>query len=127
MDVIFKTNGKGIWSNRKASVRILDMVCLGGYSFSDEGEMPSYGELVVVFDTKVLSATSWSTDKDGLIYTDPAFLKDLRAFLREHGLPGNDVQYSEQGMQGDSYVSLDVGKRFVKAWIQKFGALSGSM
>ncbi len=29
--------------------------------------------------------------------------------------------YSEQGMQGDDYVSCDVGKKFLKSWAAKFG------
>ena len=41
-------------------------------------------------------------------------------FLHQHGLPGNDVDYSEQGMQGDDYVSCDVGEEFLKAWGNKF-------
>jgi len=60
-------------------------------------------------------------DYDGLIYTDKQFIKDLREFLDAHGLPGKDVCYSEQGMQGDDYVSLDAGTEFYKAWMQKFG------
>ena len=58
--------------------------------------------------------------KHGLIYTDRQFLRELRAFLDAHGLPGADVDYSEQGMQGDNYVSLDIGKDFLRAWSAKF-------
>jgi hypothetical protein len=29
---------------------------------------------------------------------------------------GDDVDYSEQGMQGDNYVSFDVGAKFLKSW-----------
>jgi hypothetical protein len=41
--------------------------------------------------------------------------------LNAHGLPGKDVEYSEQGMQGDDYVSLDAGTEFYRAWMKKFG------
>jgi hypothetical protein len=43
-------------------------------------------------------------------------------FLDEHGLSAN-VTYSEQGMQGDNYVSLDVGANFITSWEAKFGEL----
>jgi hypothetical protein len=36
-------------------------------------------------------------------------------------LHGADVGYSEQGMQGDDYVSLDVGESFIASWEAKFG------
>jgi hypothetical protein len=59
-------------------------------------------------------------NKDGLIYTDSLFKQDLMQFVKEHGL-AVDLCYSEQGMQGDNYVSLDVGKEFLDSWASKFG------
>jgi hypothetical protein len=41
-------------------------------------------------------------------------------FITEQGLVV-DICYSEQGMQGDNYVSLDVGKDFLDSWAAKFG------
>ena len=115
--IIFNTAGNGLWSNVERAVRIKDMQ-LGPFIDDDfePGGCPEYGELCVQFDTK-----TWDTRKDGLIYTDRLFLKELQQFLNQHGLPGKDVCYSEQGMQGDDYVSLDVGKKFMKAWGKKFG------
>jgi hypothetical protein len=115
--IILNTAGNGLWSNTERAVRIKDMRI--GPFIDDEfepGGCPDYGELCVKFDTK-----TWDTRKHGLIYTDRLFLKELREFLNQHGLPGKDVEYSEQGMQGDDYVSLDVGKKFMKAWGKKFG------
>lgn len=113
----FKTDGSGWWSNVKKTVTILDMEVEESSWDYQQGEIdfPDFGELMVVFDLD-----TWNTDTDGLIYTDKRFLKELRAFLNSHGLPGNDVSYSEQGMQGDNYVSLDVGAKFMKAWSNKF-------
>ncbi len=108
--VTFNTAGDGFWSSVSKSVNIVDMQ-LGSYIT----EELDFGELCVYFDS------SWEVDEDGLIYTDSQFLKDLRRFLHQHGLPGDDVDYSEQGMQGDDYVSLDVGEKFLKAWSDKFG------
>ena len=108
-DVIFNTRGDGYWSNVSKPVRITDMQL--GY-ISDELD---FGELRVYFDTK-----TWNVDEDGLIYTDSQFKQDLMQFVKQHGLVV-DLCYSEQGMQGDDYVSLDVGKDFLDSWQAKFG------
>jgi len=109
-EVIMHTGGGGYWSNTEQAVRITDMRL--GY-ISDELD---FGELRVYFHTD-----SWDVNKQGLIYTDKQFISELRQFLDTHGLQGSDVSYSEQGMQGDNYVSCDVGKKFLKAWSAKFG------
>lgn len=110
MQIIFNTGGGGYWSNTKKAVRITNMTL--GY-VNDEQD---FGELRVHFDP-----TTWDVNTDGLIYTDRQFQSELREFLNEQGLVGKDVDYSEQGMQGDDYVSLDVGKPFLTAWALKFG------
>ena len=110
MKVTFSTTGDGYWSRAQKSVEIVDMRVP---YINDEGD---FGELRVYFDT-----ASWDVSKDGLIYTDSGFLTDLRNFLALQGLNNLDVEYSEQGMQGDNYVSLDVGADFITAWEAKFG------
>jgi hypothetical protein len=107
--VILNTAGNGLWSGEERAVRITDMRL--GY-VSDELD---FGELCVYFNKK-----TWDVRKHGLIYTDKLFLRELRAFLDAQGLPGADVDYSEQGMQGDNYVSLDIGEKFLAAWARKF-------
>ena len=97
------TNGQGWWSEVSTPVSITGLV-LDTY---DE----TFGELQVVFDTN-----SWITEEYGLIYTDPLFIKMLRQKLNDMGLVGKDVGYSEQGMQGDNYVSCDVGAKFIESW-----------
>jgi hypothetical protein len=109
MQTIFSTSGDGYWSNKAKPVLITDMRL--GY-INDEGD---FGELCVYFDTKY-----WDVNTDGLIYTDGDFIAELRMFLNQHSLAGKDVDYSEQGMQGDNYVSLDVGKEFLDSWSAKF-------
>ena len=62
------------------------------------------------------SANEWDVETDGLIYTDKLFLQELRAYLQTIGfseVEANDVSYSEQGMQTNNYVSLDVGAQFI--------------
>jgi hypothetical protein len=107
--VTFNTIGDGYWSEHERAVDITNMVI--GY-INDEND---FGELCVFFDTK-----TWNCYEHGLIYTDKLFMRELREFLISQGLPGNDVTYSEQGMQGDNYVSCDIGEKFLKAWSLKF-------
>ena len=115
--VILHTDGKrGLWSNVAKAIRITDMKL--GYIDDDfePGSHPTFGELRVYFNIK-----DWDVGEDGLIYTDRLFQKELQEFLTQHGLVGNDVSYSEQGMQGDDFVSCDIGGKFLKSWGEKFG------
>ena len=109
--VLFTTAGDGYWSTASKVVEITDM----RISYCDEEK--EFGELCVHFNT-----ATWDVNTDGLIYTDGDFLFELRMFLEQHGLVGSDVSYSEQGMQGDDYVSLDIGAEFIASWEAKFGA-----
>ena len=112
MTVIFKTSGDGYWSRVKGSVEIVDMQL--GYVADDK----QFGELCVYFNDK-----HWDVNIDGLIYTDSGFYADLQAFIKQHGLVV-DLCYSEQGMQGDDYVSFDVGADFIASWEAKFGVVA---
>ena len=108
--VTLNTNGHGYWSNKAKAVEIVDMRVA---YVSDDKE---FGELRVYFNT-----ATWDVDTDGLIYTDKQFRKELNTFLVTQGLA--TVNYSEQGMQGDNYVSCDVEADFITAWESKFGEL----
>jgi hypothetical protein len=111
-EVTLNTNGLGYWSRAKKAVRIVGMDI--GY-INDEQD---FGELRVYFNTE-----DWDVQKDGLIYTDKQFRNELQAFLDTQGLPGKDISYSEQGMQGDNYVSMDiVSAKFLTAWVSKSNA-----
>ena len=113
--IILNTDGRGLWSNKSKSVIVTGIDCIIT-KMEDEDRL--FGELMVRFDS-----ASWDTDKDGLIYTDDLFLKQLREFLASQGFTAdsaNDVSYSEQGMQGDEYVSLDVGSEFCQEWLNKY-------
>ena len=60
--------------------------------------------------------TNWNVDKQGLIYTDPQWINDFRVGLRALGFTEemvHAVDYSEHGMQGTTFVSLDVGAAFL--------------
>jgi len=109
MDVNFKcsTNGAGLWSRVAKAVRC---VKLDTDAMVSDGER-EFGELRVYFDVK-----NWNVRKDGLIYTDKQFIEELRGALNDLGFSPesvDDVYYSEQGMQGTDYVSLDVCEVFL--------------
>lgn len=103
------TSGDGYWSDLAKAVRITEL-CLGY-----ETDECDYGELRVHFNT-----VDWRPDRDGLIYTDTKFKAELHVYLHSLGLPSHDVSYSEQGMQGDNYVSCDAGVEFMTAWYLKY-------
>jgi hypothetical protein len=71
-----------------------------------------FGELCVHFNT-----ATWDTATDGLIYTDKQFMRELKELLTVQGYDASDVSYSEQGMQGDTYVSCDVGECFINSFM----------
>lgn len=100
------TGGDGLWSE---CAKAVDTVYMKTLVYCEEF---SFGELRVYFDPH-----SWKVHKHGLIYTDTRFLQELRAKLSALGLAGHDVYYSEQGMQGDAYVSLDVNQEFIASWV----------
>jgi hypothetical protein len=100
----FETAGDGYWSDVAKTVNTT------GIAVPYVNDEEDFGELRVYFDKQ------WDVRKDGLIYTDSLFLVMLREKLAECGFDATDVDYSEQGMQGDNYVSLDVGKKFLQSW-----------
>ena len=105
-EVTLNTDSSGYWSRAKKAVRIVNMDI--GYINKDQ----DFGELRVYFNTE-----DWDVQKDGLIYTDKQFMTEFKAFLDAQDLPGKDISYSEQGMQGDNYVSMDIlSAKFLTAW-----------
>jgi hypothetical protein len=101
------TNGTGYWSNKRKAVEIT------GLQLSYTNDELDFGELRVFFNTN-----TWDTYKDGLIYTDKQFMRELKELLTVQGFDASDVCYSEQGMQGDTYVSCDVGECFINTFMQ---------
>jgi len=104
---VLNTNGNGYWSNKAKAVEITGLQL--NY-VNDEG---LFGELCVHFNTN-----TWDVNTDGLIYTDKQFMRELKELLTVQGYDASDVSYSEQGMQGDTYVSCDVGECFINSFMQ---------
>jgi len=101
------TDGSGYWSEDIVTVSVTHLQV----PYINEEE--TFGELCVYFNTK-----TWCIDDHGLIYTDQKWLNELCDALAERGYDTSDIGYSEQGMQGDDYVSLDVGEKFLASWIK---------
>jgi hypothetical protein len=107
------THGDGIWSDQVRKVSITG-IALPYVSDEDDVEDDGgdvFGSVNVYFDTN-----TWDTSQHGLIYTDSGFLAELKLFLNTLGLDGSDLHYSEQGAQGDNYVNLDAGSKFITSW-----------
>lgn len=106
VNFVTRTDGKGLWSETKKTVRI-NRVRLA--YVDEEG---TFGELRAYFDPR-----EWDTDNDGLIYTDMmwkhSFLTCMENVLGFSPDAILDVSYSEMGMQGNNYVSMDVGEQFL--------------
>ena len=106
VNFITKTAGTGYWSNVAKTVRV-NRVEL---AYVDEGG--DLGELRVYFDTR-----DWDVNQDGLIYSDMGWKHSfLTCMEKEFGFSPDailDVSYSEQGMQGADFVSMDVGGQFI--------------
>ena len=99
------TNGTGYWSKLAKAVEVTQLRLQYCNPEKD------FGELCVHF-----SPTSWNVSTDGLVYTDKLFLAELRGYLVTLGFTtaeAVDVNYSEQGMQTEEYVSCDVGAKFL--------------
>lgn len=101
------TDGSSLWSDRSKSVKV-ELLQLFQLDVD-------FGELRVYFDDE-----DWNVFNDGLIYTDLKFLADLKTLLESLGISikattdWTEFSYSEQGMQGDDYVSFDVGGKFIE-------------
>lgn len=100
-------DGTGVWSARVTEVRINDL------EVAYVSEQLDFGELRVYFNVN-----DWDVYTHGLIYTDPLFIKELREYLYSLGYQGM-IHYSEQGMQGNDYVSFDVDGRFLATFLTK--------
>jgi len=107
VNATLQTTGDGYWSDLQRSVEITRL------QLAYTNDELDFGELRVFFNTK-----TWDVNKDGLIYTDSLFLEQLKDLLTAKGFDASDVTYSEQGMQGDNYVSCDVGECFINTFME---------
>ena len=99
------TDGSGYWSDVAVTVQTTHL------QVPYLNEERDFGELRVYFNTN-----TWRIDRHGLIYTDRKWIDELRTALSERGYDAGDISYSEHGMQGEDFVSLDVGEKFLSSW-----------
>jgi hypothetical protein len=103
-----QTSGNGYWSEKKKFVTI-NRVRLA-YIDEDDG---NFGELRAYFNT-----AEWDVNSDGLIYTDPGWKESFLACMENVLGFSPDailaINYSEAGMQGSNYVSMDVEGDFIR-------------
>jgi hypothetical protein len=107
---IVKTSGDGLWgeSNKPKEVKISKIE----WETNNLGEDDTETSVRIYFTKK-----SWDTNKDGLIYTDRGFIKEVKELfvsMQKEGklpmkLPFADIGYSEQGMQGYNYIHTVLG------------------
>jgi hypothetical protein len=61
-------------------------------------------------------------NRNGLIYTNTSFERAVRRLLQDAGIPGaNSIGYTEQGMQGDNFVSMCAGKQLSEWLLNTYG------
>lgn len=58
----------------------------------------------------------------GLIYTDGSFLRSINELARSKGFPGT-LDYTEQGMQGTDWVSMEANRSFGRELAKRFPAV----
>ena len=99
------TGGSGYWSSEARTVRVIEVYL----AYVDDDA--TFGELRAKFNTQ-----DWDVEQHGLIYTDPRWIEEFRALMKTLGfgpVAVEDISYSEQGMQGEDFVSMDVGSAFL--------------
>ena len=103
------TKGDGYWSSDKRTVATSKIEMEVGEAYVD---LWGYRVCLPVYFRAFFPKRSWDTDKYGLIYTDSLWLKDFREQFKTRfpamAWMAGKIDYTEQGMQGDNYVSLVV-------------------
>ncbi len=116
--IIAGTDGKGFWTEEVMDVLISELK-IGYSSLEYYPEEPFNGELRAYFEPTGQTAGGWHVPAYGLIYTDKKWLREFKRGLRNVGFSdraARDVEFSEQGMQGKDYVSMDIGPHFYTTW-----------
>jgi hypothetical protein len=105
-----RTNGKGLYSTRATTVRLIKLEL---YALASHGS-----SLFVYFhpdDWRVEMDLHKGKLRPSLIYTDNLFQRETRKALVKLGLTA-DFGYSERGRQTADYVDFDTDPAFDKEW-----------
>ena len=96
--VTLHTSGTSSRSKVSKAVRIT------GFSIWTDG---TAAEVTAAYNTD-----DWNPKVDGLIYTDPTFLEELKAYFTQQGVDARELNYSEHCLQNENYVHLTAGEIF---------------
>ena len=105
----FVVGGDGYWTKESKPVMIDKM------SIEYIAEDDQFGELRLYFDTD-----EWDVQDDNVIYTDNQFINEFKDWLTTIGFTAaalDQLDYSERGMQGDDFVSFDIGGLFITEYL----------
>jgi hypothetical protein len=111
-----RTNGSGLWSKAEELITVYRLVLSFNTDDEDSDEY-HWGELMAFFETD-----NWNVRDKGLIYTDKQWMEEFtNGLFKDYNFnigAITNIGYSEQGMQGMNYVSMDVGKDFINDWLR---------
>jgi hypothetical protein len=118
---VCKTHGNGYWSNEELKTTVKKINFEVAY-FSEDS--------VTLYVEVFFSQREWNIETDGLIYTDTNWIKDFsKNFVKlpevKNLVKMKDIDYTEQGMQGDNYVSLSFsikGEKNMKEFFKRIGS-----
>jgi hypothetical protein len=128
------TDGSSIWNNKVVKGVKVDYISLnvdyydyddedaywsgglaGTISYDGSGKDGTWYDGADVENNALINKIKDEQDSDGMIYTDDGFINNSIKYMEEHcdfdsSLLSDylDFDYSEQGMQDDGYVNLDV-------------------
>ena len=126
---IWTDGDRGLWSTVAKGVKVRHANFLVTYDDSDDtwdgglagvvhydgsGEDGTWYDGADVEQNVLINKVKDMRESDGMIYTDTAFLNNLKKYMVESCdfdlqlVEYLDFDYSEQGMQDDEYVNLDV-------------------
>lgn len=99
----FGPKGKGLWgvATDVKTFKIKNVTV--NYVDDDLLQYPKKKDIFASIDIEL---DGYEEKDNGLIYTDKVFINDIKKLFRDTKL-GISVNYSEQGMQGDTFVNLD--------------------
>lgn len=108
VSITASTDGMGSWTSERRPMKI-HKIRFKPYIYTENGVGSIYVD--ASFYVK-----DWDTDRHGLVYTDEKWLREFRKafYAKFPAMKGIDprIDYTEQGMQGRNYVSLQM-------WVSK--------
>lgn len=116
------TAGTGLWSMEKRKEQdgpIITKLVLELSTYDKMMKDDFYSNKKQIWTHLKVYFTNWSVREEGLIYTDPGFIRSFRKILMTMGFSQRalrGIDYTEQGMQGRNYVSMQVNTTFVEEW-----------